>query len=123
MDDFKKRLLDAELTEDDVRAILDWQLSLPAEQMDCDLMRECDLFLSPDAPGMWRWAAIRGSTSAIWTRCFLNKLDWKRSPPLRRTSLLFVRRGTPGEPSGNPEGTADGYNGLQLQCNNIDLEE
>ena len=52
MDDFKKRLLDAELTEDDVRAILDWQLSLPAEQMDCDLMRECDLFLSPDAPGM-----------------------------------------------------------------------
>ena len=40
MDDFKKRLLDAELTEDDVRAILDWQLSLPAEQIDCALLRE-----------------------------------------------------------------------------------
>ena len=52
MDDWRKRLLDAELTDEDVQAILDWQLSLPAEQLDCALMRECDLFLSPDAPGM-----------------------------------------------------------------------
>lgn len=52
MDDWKERLAHAELTEDDVLAILNWQLSLPAERMDCDLMRECDLFLAPDAPGM-----------------------------------------------------------------------
>ena len=52
MDDWRKRLLDAELTDEDVQTILDWQLSLPAEQMDCALMRECDLFLSPDVPGM-----------------------------------------------------------------------
>ena len=31
MDDWRKRLLDAELTDEDVQAILDWQLSLPAE--------------------------------------------------------------------------------------------
>lgn len=52
MDDWRRRLTDAELTDADVQAILDWQLSLPAEQMDIELMRECDLFLSPDAPGM-----------------------------------------------------------------------
>lgn len=48
----RKRLESCSITEDDALAILDWQLSLPAEEMDCDLIRECDLFLSPDAEGL-----------------------------------------------------------------------
>jgi len=48
----RKRLESCSITEDDALAILDWQLSLPAEDMDCDLIRECDLFLSPDAEGL-----------------------------------------------------------------------
>lgn len=46
------KLQSSSLTKDDVLAILDWQLSLPAEEIDCDLVAECDLFLSPDAPGL-----------------------------------------------------------------------
>lgn len=51
-DDWKEKLTRADLTDDDVLALLNWQLSLPAEQMDCDLISECDLYLSPDASGM-----------------------------------------------------------------------
>lgn len=48
----RKRLETCSITEDDALAILEWQLSLPAEEIDCDLIRECDLFLSPDAEGL-----------------------------------------------------------------------
>lgn len=51
-ENIRKRLESCSITEEDALAILEWQLSLPAEKMDCDLIRECDLFLSPDAEGL-----------------------------------------------------------------------
>lgn len=48
----RKRLEACAITDEDALAILQWQLSLPAEAMDCDLIRECDLFLNPDAEGL-----------------------------------------------------------------------
>lgn len=48
----RKKLESGNLTDMDVLAILDWQLSLPAEEMDCGLISECDLFLAPNAPGL-----------------------------------------------------------------------
>ena len=54
MDDrmLREKLASGRLTQNDVLAILDWQLSLPAEQMDTNLIAECDLYLAPDAPGL-----------------------------------------------------------------------
>lgn len=46
----REKLKNGPLTRDDVLAILSWQLSLPAEEMDCALISECDLFLDPDGP-------------------------------------------------------------------------
>ncbi len=51
-ENIRKRLESCSITEDDALVILEWQLSLPAEEMDCGLIRECDLFLSPDAEGL-----------------------------------------------------------------------
>lgn len=51
-DDLRRKLESAALSRSDVLDILVWQLSLPAEQMDCDLISECDLFLDPDSCGM-----------------------------------------------------------------------
>lgn len=50
--DFRRRLESGALTADDALALLEWQLSLPDTQIDCALIRECDLFLAPDAPGL-----------------------------------------------------------------------
>lgn len=54
MDDvrLREKLAQGNLTKTDVLAILEWQLSLPAEQMDCGLIAECELYLAPDAPGL-----------------------------------------------------------------------
>lgn len=46
-DSLRRKLEQTQLTTEDVLAILEWQLSLPAEEMDCDLISECDLFLAP----------------------------------------------------------------------------
>lgn len=51
-DNLRQKLESASLTKDDVLDILVWQLSLPAEQIDCDLISECDLFLDPASRGM-----------------------------------------------------------------------
>lgn len=45
-------LTEGALDETQVEALLSWQLSLPAEKIDCLLVRECLAFLDPDAPGM-----------------------------------------------------------------------
>ena len=50
--DFRRRLESGTLTADDALALLEWQLSLPDTQIDCALILECDLFLSPDSPGL-----------------------------------------------------------------------
>lgn len=50
--DFRRRLESGALTADDALALLEWQLSLPDTQIDCALIRECDLFLDPDSPGL-----------------------------------------------------------------------
>ena len=50
--DIRRRLETGTLTRGDVLAILEWQLSLPAEQIDCALLRECDLFLDEQTPGL-----------------------------------------------------------------------
>ena len=50
--DFRRRLESGTLTADDALALLEWQLSLPDTQIDCALIRECDLFLAPDSPGL-----------------------------------------------------------------------
>lgn len=49
-EDLRQKLKNGPLTRGDVLAILQWQLSLPAEEMDVDLISECDLFLAPDGP-------------------------------------------------------------------------
>jgi len=51
-DDLRRKLESTSLTREDVLDILVWQLSLPAEEMDCGLISECDLFLDPAACGM-----------------------------------------------------------------------
>lgn len=51
-DDLRRKLKSTSLTREDVLNILVWQLSLPAEQMDCGLISECDLFLDPDSRSM-----------------------------------------------------------------------
>lgn len=45
-------LTEGALDETQVEALLSWQLSLPAEKIDCTLVSECLAFLDPDAPGM-----------------------------------------------------------------------
>ena len=50
--DFRRRLESGTLTGEDVLALLEWQLSLPDLEIDCALLRECDLFLAPDSPGL-----------------------------------------------------------------------
>lgn len=75
--DIRKRLETATLTRSDVLAILEWQLSLPAEQIDCALLRECDLFLDEQTPGL---DAVR--REALYAR-LLARLD-DRTPAGRR---------------------------------------
>ena len=87
MDDWRKRLYDAELTNGDVQAILDWQLSLPAEQMDIELMRECDLFLSPDAPGM---DEVRKTEILTALRMRMNDAPRRAKPPVHRRRRLLT---------------------------------
>ena len=87
MDDWRKRLYDAELTDGDVQAILDWQLSLPAEQMDIELMRECDLFLSPDAPGM---DEVRKTEILTALRMRMNDAPRRAKPPVHRRRRLLT---------------------------------
>lgn len=47
-----QKLIESALSEAQVEALLFWQLSLPAERIDCTLVSECLSFLDPDAPGM-----------------------------------------------------------------------
>ena len=49
-EDLRNKLSSGAITRADVLAILEWQLSLPAERMDCALISECDLYLAPDGP-------------------------------------------------------------------------
>ena len=51
-DDLRKKLESASLTQSDVLDLLVWQLSLPAKEMDCALISECDLFLDSASRGM-----------------------------------------------------------------------
>ena len=74
--DIRRRLETGTLTRGDVLAILEWQLSLPAEQIDCALLRECDLFLDEQTPGL---DAVR--REALYAR-LLARLDGKT--PKRR---------------------------------------
>lgn len=48
-EDFRKRLENGMLTSADVAHMIDWQLSLPAEKMDCALLKECYAYLYDDA--------------------------------------------------------------------------
>ena len=50
----KSKLASGAITRADVLAILEWQFSLPAERMDCALISECDLYLSPNGPRLTR---------------------------------------------------------------------
>ena len=50
----KNKLASGAITRADVLAILEWQLSLPAERMDCALISECDLYLAPNGPRLTR---------------------------------------------------------------------
>lgn len=45
-ENLRKKLEESSLSREDVLSLLDWQLSLPAEEMDCSLISECDLFLA-----------------------------------------------------------------------------
>ena len=48
----KEKLQTGQLTDRDVRGIIDWQLTLDAQSIDSQLIRECLLFLYPDEPGL-----------------------------------------------------------------------
>lgn len=47
--DLMKRLKNGELTSVDVCRLIDWQLSLSAEKIDCALLSECYAYLYNDA--------------------------------------------------------------------------
>ena len=46
----KEKIRDGRLTRDDVRRMIDWQLTLESEKIDSHLLGECLLFLYPYAP-------------------------------------------------------------------------
>lgn len=48
----KEKLRTGNLTNQDVRSIIDWQLTLSEEKIDSRLIYECLLFLYPDEPGL-----------------------------------------------------------------------
>ena len=48
----KEKLRTGNLTNHDVRGIIDWQLTLSEERIDSKLINECLLFLYPDEPGL-----------------------------------------------------------------------
>lgn len=60
---YDKLLRGGKLNRRDVEGILDWQLQLPAEQIDCVLIAECTLFLDPERD---RTSAPR--KAAIWSQ-------------------------------------------------------
>lgn len=84
----RKKLESGNLTDMDVLAILDWQLSLPAEEMDCDLISECDLFLAPDAPGM-----STAQQNALFARLMehIHQEEAPATPPERRRGAAAHR--------------------------------
>ena len=84
-DNLRKKLEGASLTPSDVLDLLVWQLSLPAADMDCDLISECDLFLDPASLGM---DALRKAqmhdTLASYIRGQKTRRSAIRSPHRRR---------------------------------------
>lgn len=82
-DTLRHKLKSTVLSPSDVLDILLWQLSLPAEEMDCDLISECDLFLDPSSCGMdkVRKAQIRDHLMA-----------YARSQRTRRSVVRFAHR-------------------------------
>ena len=47
-----RKLTEGVLEDDQVRALIDWQLSRKEEDIDSQLIEECLMFLYPDATGM-----------------------------------------------------------------------
>lgn len=48
----KEKIRDGRLTRDDVRRMIDWQLTLESERIDSNLLGECLLFLYPQEPAL-----------------------------------------------------------------------
>ncbi len=48
----KEKIRDGRLTRDDVRRMIDWQLTLESEKIDSNLLGECLLFLYPQEPAL-----------------------------------------------------------------------
>ena len=92
-DNLRKKLEGASLTPSDVLDLLVWQLSLPAADMDCDLISECDLFLDPASLGM---DALRKAqmydTLASYIRGQKTRRSAIRSPHRRRMTVCVVVR-------------------------------
>lgn len=84
--DFRRRLESGTLTGEDVLALLEWQLSLPDLEIDCALLRECDLFLAPDSPG------LSGAQREALYRRILAALDAGRVRTRRPASSTARRR-------------------------------
>ena len=85
----RERLRGGTLTAQDVERIVAWQLTLPAERIDCALLEECRLFLAPeqegrDAPGK----------RAVWRRIEQAMLAGDAPPtrrmPMRRLAVLVA---------------------------------
>ena len=95
------KLASGAITREDVLAILEWQLSLPAEQMDCALISECDLYLDPHGPRLSReredalYARLlahiaAGDASAAGRRSPARQKRAGHRRPVRRLALIAL---------------------------------
>ena len=84
----QSKLASGAITREDVLAILEWQLSLPAEQMDCALISECDLYLSPDGSRL-----SREREDALYARLLARIAAGDVPAPDRRTPARQRRAG------------------------------
>lgn len=84
-----EKLTSGILSDEQVKLLLNWQLSLRAEEIDCALVDECLRYLDRDAPEM-----DKEKKREIWGRLFATTQEQRRQARMmhthRRTNKLLV---------------------------------
>lgn len=86
----KEKIRNGRLTRDDVRRMIDWQLTLESEKIDSHLLGECLLFLYPQEPALRQedkemlWNRIRAAAFGT------SRLHRRRTQHHRRASVRTI---------------------------------